>query len=87
VLVIYVAGNRYELIYIKLLFYIKCYSIWKYDSQVQKVIELNVNILSIYRLIRVIIIFLIYSHWMACGYFAIDYYIYISNYKFYQSNN
>lgn len=34
VLIIYIAGDNYNLIYLKFLFYMKCYSIWKYDNQI-----------------------------------------------------
>lgn len=86
VLIVYIALDSYKFAYLKLLFYLKCYDIWHYDNQIQKGIELNVVLLSIYRLFRVIIIFVIYSHWMACGFFYIDYYLYNNN-PFYYNNN
>jgi hypothetical protein len=86
VLIAYVAAATQKLIYFKLLFYIKCYDMWHYDNQIQKAIELNVLLLCAYRFFRVIIIFVIYSHWMACGFFYIDYYLYNNN-AFYLSNN
>jgi len=86
VLIIYLSMRNYQLASFKLLFYVKCYDIWHYDNQMQKAIELNIVLLSIYRLLRVIIIFVIYSHWMACGFFFIDFYFYNNN-PFYYSNN
>lgn len=86
VLITYIAMQSYKLAYLKLLFYVKCYDMWHYDIQIQKGIELNVVLLSIYRLFRVIIIFVIYSHWMACGFFYIDFYLY-NNSPFYYNNN
>lgn len=41
---------------------------------------------AIYKLCRIIIIFVIYSHWMGCGFFAIDFYLYNHN-TFYFDNN
>lgn len=79
VLIIYIAAGYSKLIYLKLLFYVKLYEIVCYDVQSQRIIELNTITLAVYRLLRVILIFLIYSHWMACGFFAIDYYLYFNN--------
>ena len=67
------------MIYVKIFFYTKLYQTNEYDQHIQNAFELNILFISVYRLLRIIGIFVLYSHIMACGYFYLDYYLYVNN--------
>lgn len=79
ILYVYVFADASWMIYVKIFFYTKLYQTSEYDHHIQNAFELNILFISIYRLLRIIGIFILYSHIMACGYFYLDYYLYENN--------
>lgn len=79
VLMAYVFVDENWLVYVKIIFYLKIYETVEYDQNLQAALELNLIVISIYKLLRIIGIFVLYSHIMACGFFYLDYYLYTTN--------
>ena len=76
VLFIFIAGGNSNLVYLKIVFYVKIYSLVIIDQEILDWLDIYPISFAIYRFIRVILLLWFFTTWFASVYFAIDYYFY-----------
>lgn len=85
VYVIYIASHNHKLIYLKLLFYFKLYSLIKINSEIVFTLSIHRIRFCIYKLIRIIMLLWFITTWVSSIYFAIDYGYYTQKGYYYQT--
>lgn len=83
-LTIYISSGKYYLVYLKILFVLKLYSLAHIDSQILHVLEFRPLPYALYRLAKLLVLL-----WFLCSlagsiYFAIDYSYYMEKGQYYQ---
>ena len=73
----YIVGGDSNLIYLKILFYIKIYSFFIIDQDILDWLDIYPISFGIYRLARVVLLLWFFTTWISCGFFAIDYYFFL----------
>ena len=86
IVVIYLLSFNRNLIYLKIFFYLKVYSLVKIDRAVLHRLEMERIAYCIYRLIRLILLLWFITTWIATIFFAIDYHFYLAKGYYYQKN-
>ena len=85
-LLIYVAAGLPQLIYLKIVFYLMGYCLYKTDGEILVKLELKRLTLGAYKLARLIILLMFVVLWLSCVYFAIDYHYYLLKGEYYPVN-
>jgi hypothetical protein len=73
---VFVVANKYELVYLKVVFYLLVNRLAQVDDMLQRRVELTKVRLAAYKLCRVILLLLFLVVWLSAIFFAIDYYYY-----------
>lgn len=73
ILVIYLAGKVEALAYVKVIFYIKIYSLYKINETVRKVLQGSKASTIIYEFLKLLVITWFLNTWSASVFFAMDY--------------
>ena len=76
-LIVYVSAGIYQLVYLKIGFYLMGFSLYKIDEEIEIKLELKRLTLAAYKLTKLIVILLFVVLWISCIYFAIDYHYYV----------
>ena len=86
VLLVYISADYRNLVYLKILFYLKAYSLYKVDKSLINYLELHRVLYLLYIFFRITLILLFVEIWISAVYFAIDYSYYIQQGSYYQNN-
>lgn len=86
VLLVYVSADYRSLVYLKILFYLKAYSLHKVDKSLINYLELHKLAYLVYIFFRITLILLFIVTWISAVYFAIDYYYYTLQDDYFQNN-
>lgn len=73
ILVVYLAGRAEVLAYVKIIFYIKIYSLYKINETVRKVLQGSKASTILYQFLKLIVITWFLNTWSASIFFAMDY--------------
>lgn len=75
-----------ELIYLKIVFYIKAYSLLKIDASLIHFLELHKISFALYRIIRIVLFIWFITTWVGCIFFAMDFYFYNQKGTYYEED-